>query len=222
MRHWLQNWAAGGGLRSTRGLLAKAKEMPNKTVGRGWKWAWEIIRSKKKNGRPCFIVTKHLANLSPAATQEWQSCLIKWWTWLRRPPGRMLKVPVGLLQVHMARPRQSEKLRRLFHLQQETRWREETEMSGLQKMILFSFQSFQVSKRDCVKRGFGEMFKQRLWITNLFCNTASDGLKGPHKTAPRDLKTCANHYLLRPHQTKTHLLEIHADPVAWSEKSLSS
>jgi len=35
MRHWLQSWAAGGGLRSTRGLLAKAKEMPNKTVGRG-------------------------------------------------------------------------------------------------------------------------------------------------------------------------------------------
>lgn len=150
MRHWLQNWAAGGCLRSTRGLLAKANGMPTKTVGRGWKWAWEIIRSKKKNGGPCFIVAKQLANLSPAATQKWQSCLIKWWNWLRRPPGRMVKVPVGLLQVHMVRPRWSKELRRQFHLQQEIRGKEEEEMSGLQKMMLFSFQSFQVNKRDSV------------------------------------------------------------------------
>lgn len=87
-------------------------------------------------------------------------------------------------------------------------------MSGLPKMILFSFQSFQVSKRLGVQRGMGEMIKRRLWIVNLFCNTASEELKGPHKTTPRGLKTCVNRYLLRPHQTKTHLLEIQVDPVA--------
>lgn len=95
-------------------------------------------------------------------------------------------------------------------------------MSGLPKMILFSFQSFQVSKRLGVQRGMGEMIKRRLRIVNLFCNTTSEELKGPHKTAPRGLKTCVDRYLLRPHQTKTHLLEIQVDPVAQSEKSLSS
>lgn len=48
MRHWLQNWTAGGSLRSTRGLLAKANRCQTKLLAEAESGPGKLLEAGKR------------------------------------------------------------------------------------------------------------------------------------------------------------------------------